>query len=446
MEKAKNFTEGKILLPLLGFAVPVLFALLLQSMYGAVDLLIVGQYAATKDVSAVATGNQIMSSVTTVITGLSMGVTVLLGQKIGEEKPKEAGRVIGSGIWLFALMTVVLTALLVALTEPLCRLMQAPEDAFEQTVSYVRICSAGTLFIIAFNVLGSVFRGMGDSQMPLITVAIACVVNIVSDLLLVAVVPWGAAGAALATVFAQAISVLLSLAIISHRKLPFVFSKKDIRFDRPSVVGIVRIGAPMALQDMLVSISFLVLLAIVNSLGLIQSAGVGVAEKLCGFIMLVPSAYMQAISAFVAQNVGAGKPQRALRALLYGIATSFAVSLLIAHFAFFHGDLLAGLFARDADVIAAAADYLRAYALDCLLTSFLFCFIGYFSGMGKTVFVMVQGLVGAFLVRIPVSFCVSRIAGVSLFCIGLATPASTLVQILLCGLYMALCVRPKRDA
>lgn len=437
MEKTKNFTEGKILLPLLGFAVPVLFALFLQAMYGAVDLMIVGQYAHTADVSAVATGSQIMMSVTTVITGLAMGVTVLLGQKIGEGKPRVAGRVIGGGIWLFAVLAAILTVLLIALAEPLCRLMHAPEDAFTQTVAYVRICSAGTAFIIAFNILGSVFRGIGDSKMPLITVSIACVVNIAGDLLLVAVIPMGAAGAAQATVFAQAISVLLSLLIIARKKLPFEFSRKDIRLDKSTVGSIVRIGAPMALQDLLVSISFLVLLAIVNSLGLIQSAGVGVAEKLCGFIMLVPSAYMQAISAFVAQNIGAGKPERAKRALLYGIASSLVVSIVIAYFSFFHGDLLAGIFAKDSAVIAAAADYLRAYAIDCLLTAFLFCFIGYFSGMGRTFFVMLQGLVGAFLVRIPVSFFVSRIGGVSLFYIGLATPASTLVQILLCAIYMA---------
>ena len=212
--------------------------------------------------------------------------------------------------------------------------------------------------------------------------------------------------------------------------------KKDIRLDRAIAANILKIGTPMALQDLLVSISFLVVLAIVNSLGLIQSAGVGVAEKLCGFIMLIPSAYMQSMSAFVAQNIGAGKPGRARRALLYGISTSLLVSVFIGYLSFFHGDVLSGLFAREAEVIAASAEYLKAYAIDCLLTSFLFCFIGYFSGLGRTVFVMAQGLIGAFLVRIPVSYAVSRMADASLFAIGLATPASTLVQIILCAWYM----------
>ena len=423
-------------MPLIGFALPVLAALFLQTMYGAVDLLIVGQYAATTDVSAVATGSQLMHSVTTVLVGLAMGVTVLLGQKIGQGNARQAGRVIGTGVSLFAILAAVMTVVLVLFSGQLARLMHAPADALGATTDYVRICSAGTVFIIAFNVLGSVFRGLGDSKMPLITVAIACVVNILGDLVLVAGFHMGAAGAALATVAAQAVSVALSLMIIARKKLPFEFAKKDIRLDRAIAANILKIGTPMALQDLLVSISFLVVLAIVNSLGLIQSAGVGVAEKLCGFIMLIPSAYMQSMSAFVAQNIGAGKPGRARRALLYGISTSLLVSVFIGYLSFFHGDVLSGLFAREAEVIAASAEYLKAYAIDCLLTSFLFCFIGYFSGLGRTVFVMAQGLIGAFLVRIPVSYAVSWMAGASLFAIGLATPASTLVQIILCAWYM----------
>lgn len=435
MEKMRNFTEGKILSPLILFAFPVLLALFLQAMYGAVDLLIVGRYADTTDVSAVATGSQIMQTVTIVLVGLSMGITILLGQKIGEKKSEAAGRIIGSGICLFALIAGVLTIVLTAFASSVAYVMRAPEEAYSQTVSYVRICSAGTVFIIAFNVLGSIFRGIGNSKMPLITVAIACVVNIAGDLLLVAIWDWGAAGAAVATVCAQAVSVVISLAIISHGRLPFEFSLKDIHFDKTLIKSILVLGTPIALQDLLVSISFLVIMAIVNSLGLIQSAGVGVAEKLCAFIMLVPSAYMQAMSAFVAQNIGAGKIDRAKKALLYGILTSLGVGFVMAYASYFHGDLMSGIFAKESDVIGASVDYLKAYSIDCIFTSFLFCFDGYFSGSGKTVFVMIQGIIGAFCVRIPVSYFVSRISGISLFYIGLATPASTVLQILMCSVY-----------
>ena len=436
--KENSFTSGPILSPLIRFAIPVLLALLLQAMYGAVDLLVVGKFAETADISAVATGTQIMHVITGLFIGLASGLTVLLGQKIGEGDTRSAGCVVGSGIVLFAIIGAVCTLLLVGLTNPICTAMQAPQEAFTATASYVRICSAGSLFIIAFNVLGSIFRGLGDSKMPLITVAIACVVNIFGDLFLVAVFHMGAAGAALATVFAQAISVAISLVVISRRSLPFDFRRTDIRLNKKAALDTLRLGVPIALQDILVSFSFLVIMAIVNSIGMIASAGVGVAEKICAFVMLLPSACSQAMSAFVAQNIGAEKPERAKKALLYGILASLAVSVVIFYVAFFHGDMLCGIFANERDVIAAGADYLKAYAIDCLLTSFLFCFVGYFSGLGKSVFVMVQGIAGAFGVRVPVSFLVSRSASPTLFHIGLATPASTIVQILLCFGYLFL--------
>ena len=324
---------------------------------------------------------------------------------------------------------------MVLLSPALARLMRAPAEAFSGTVTYIRICSAGAVFIVAYNLVGSIFRGIGDSRMPLITVAIACGLNIAGDLLLVAVFRMAAAGAALATVFAQAVSVLLSVVIIRRRKLPFSLGREERRPRGEHIRGILRLGIPIALQDLLVSISFLVILAIVNSLGVIASAGVGVAEKLCGFVMLVPSAFMQSISAFVAQNMGAGKPERARRALGCGILASLTVGILMAWLNFFHGDLMAGIFARGRDVILAGAEYLKAYAIDCLLVSFLFCFIGYFNGRGNTIFIMLQGILGAFFVRIPISWWMSRQVPVSLFHIGLATPASTTVQILLCGVF-----------
>lgn len=444
MKQTQNFTEGRIFEPLVRFALPVLLALFLQTMYGAVDLWVVGQFGTSADVSAVSTGSMVMQTVTIVITSLAMGLTVLVGRKIGEGFKEEAGRIIGSGIWLFAILAVAVSAVMVFAAPATARLMHAPEEAFEETVSYITICSAGAVFIVAYNLVGSIFRGIGDSTMPLITVAIACVLNIAGDLLLVAVFHMGTAGAAIATVFAQAVSVALSLAIIRRKELPFAFSLRDIR-PRGGYIGqILLLGVPIALQELLVSISFLAITAIVNGMGLTASAGVGVAEKLCGFVMLVPSSYMQAMSAFVAQNIGAGKPERARKALACGIVSSLAVGFVMAYLNFFHGDILAGLFAKDAAVIAAGAEYLKAYAIDCLLTSFLFCFIGYFNGTGSTMFVMLQGIIGAFGVRLPVSWFVSRQAAASLFHIGLATPASSVVQIILCGAYFAFELRRQK--
>ena len=435
MQKNVTFTSGRILSPLLKFALPVLGALILQAMYGAVDLLVVGQFGLASDVSAVSTGSQLMNTITFMITGLAMGTTILLGQFIGAGERERSGDIIGSAIYLFGALGLLVTIVVPLLAGPLCNLMRAPEEAFGQTVAYVSICAGGALFIVAYNVLGSVFRGMGDSKTPLFAVSVACAVNILGDLLFVAVFKMAAAGAALATVLAQAFSVVLCLFVIKKRGMPFPFSRKNIRPHWPLLLRTVKLGAPIALQDLLVSTSFLVLLAIVNGLGLIASAGMGVAQKLCNFIMLVPSAFSQSLSAFVAQNIGAGETRRARKAMVYGMAASFLLGCFMGYLGYFHGDLLCGLFSRDHQVVLAGWDYLKAYAIDTLFVAFLFCFIGYFNGCGCTTFVMLQGLLGAFGVRIPVSWLVSRLPDVTLFKIGLATPASTLAQILLCTVF-----------
>lgn len=432
MSLESNFTEGKILSPLIRFMVPVFLAMFLQSMYGAVDLLIVGKFAHSVDVSAVSTGSQIMMTITNLVTSFAMGTTILLGQRIGEGRGREGGQVIGSSICLFGVIAGVFTILIPLLCRQLSSIMNAPAEAFDETSSYIRICGLGSVFIISYNLLGSIFRGIGDSKTPLMTVLIACICNIAGDLLLVAVFRMGTAGAAIATVAAQMISVAISLMILRRKGLPFQLERADLRFNRNIVRKVTALGVPIALQDFLVGVSFLVLLAIVNGLGLVASAGIGVAEKVCGFIMLIPAAFMQAMAAFVAQNIGAGKYLRARKALVYAITVSTALAVVMFAVTFWRGDLLSGIFANDPDVINAAADYLKAYAIDCLLTCFLFCFIGFFNGLGMTRFVMIQGIIGAFLVRIPVAFFMSRQIPVSMFHVGLATPCSTIIQVILC--------------
>lgn len=434
--KSSGFTEGKIYSPLIRFALPVLFAVLLQSLYGAVDLLVVGQFSDKANVSAVATASQIVQTLTFVITDIAMGTTILLGQMIGEGKRDQAGEVVGASIAMFAVIGLTVAVVMQFLAGGIASAMNAPQEAYAQTVAYTKICCGGAVFIVAYNVLGSIFRGIGNSRVPLIAVAIAAVFNVFGDLLFVAGFHMGAAGAAYATVISQALSVILSFFIIRRMGLPFAFHFKMVRFNGKLIRKVVSLGIPIALQDLLVSISFLIIMSIVNGIGVVASAGVGVAERLCGFIMLVPSAFMQSMSAFVAQNYGAGKLDRAIRALFYGIGTSLACGIVLGYLAFFHGDSMSMVFSKDAQVVAASADYLKAYAIDCLFTAFLFCFIGFFNGIGKTKFVMVQGIIGAFCVRVPVSFFMSRIVPVSLFKIGLATPCSTFLQITLCFIFL----------
>ncbi|MBQ2925327.1 MAG: MATE family efflux transporter [Ruminiclostridium sp.] len=439
--KKNVLIEGRILTALLRFSLPVLFALFLQALYGGIDLLIVGRFAETADVSGVATGSMFLQTLTAVITGLAMGITIFVGYSIGEKDREKTSRGIGTGLFLFLVIGVVLTLVITVCSGDLARLMKAPEHAFRQTDQYIMICGMGMVFVVAYNVLSGIFRGLGDSKTPLLTVAIACVVNILGDLLLVKGFGLGAAGAALATVFAQGISVVVSVLIIRRQELPFDFGLRYIRFDARIAKKELQLGLPIGFQEFLVGLSFVVIQVIVNMIGVVESAGVGVAEKITVFIMLVPSAYMQAMSAFVAQNIGAGKPERADRALLYGCGSSVAIGIVMGYVAFFHGNLLAGLFTEDAAVVAAAHDYLKGYAIDCLLVGFLFCFIGYFNGREKTLFVMVQGLVGALCVRIPIVYAMSLMEGATLFHISLGTPSASVVQIILC---VTMLVRMKR--
>ena len=371
-------------------------------------------------------------TLTNLVSSFAMGTTVLLGQQIGCGERKQGGRTVGTAIVMFTVIALVMTAVLVIFAPQVSSIMNAPEEAFDKTVAYVRICGGGMLVIVAYNLIGCIFRGIGDSRTPLFTVAVACVFNIAGDLILCAGFKMGTSGAAFATVFAQVISVIVSFGVIRKKELPFEMHKTDIGGHGRTLRKMVGLGAPIALQDLLVSISFLIILAIVNSMGVTASAGVGVAEKVCAFIMLISSAFMQSISAFVAQNYGAGRMDRAKKALHYGGAVSFAIGVGMFFLSFFHGNVLAGIFSSDAMVIEAAADYLKAYAIDCLFTAIFFCYIGFYNGIGMTKFVMIQGIIGAFCVRVPVSWFMSRRAGATLFDIGLATPFSSILQLVLC--------------
>ena len=428
--KTNDFTTGSIFTKLLKFMMPVLGALILQAMYGAVDILVVGWFGTTAGISGVSTGSVIVNLVTFTVTGLSMGITVLIGRYIGERHPERVGRVIGGAICFFSVAAVVLAAVMLIFARPFAILMQAPREALDLTVTYVRICGVGILFIIAYNLISSIFRGMGNSRLPLIFVAIACVTNIFGDLFFVAVLKMNVAGAALATVMAQAVSVVLSLVIIRRQELPFTMSRKDICFNR-EIKNFVRVGTPIAFQEILTQLSFLALCAFINRLGLDASSGYGVANKIVSFVMLVPGALMQSMSAFVAQNVGAGKEDRARKAMLTGMGIGATIGVVIMMLAYFRGDLLSMIFTQDAAVIARSAEYLKGFAPEAIVTSVLFSFIGYYNGHSQTLFVMLQGIAQTFIVRLPMSYFMSIRPGASLTEIGLAAPCATVFGIVL---------------
>ena len=442
-ENKFDFTSGNIVTKLIAFMLPILGALILQAMYGAVDILVVGKFGTTAGISGVSTGSQVVNLVTFVITGLSMGITVLIAKYLGEKTPERISRVIGGAICLFVVLAVLLSAAMLLFARQFAELMQAPEEALELTMLYIRICGGGIICIIAYNVIAAIFRGLGDANMPLLFVGIACVVNIIGDLVLVAGLHMNVAGAAIATVSAQGVSVILSLIIIRRRELPFRMTLGDIRFNK-EVRRFVSIGLPIAFQELMTQISFLALCAFINRLGLEASSGYGVANKIVSFIMLIPGALMQSMASFVSQNVGAGKENRARQALVTGMVFGGCIGIFVGLFAFFGGNVVAGIFSSDAAVIARAWEYLRGFAPEAVVTCILFSFIGYFNGHEQTVFVMLQGLAQTFIVRLPMSYIMSIQPNASLQMIGLAAPSATVFGIVINVIFFMILIRRQK--
>ena len=445
-----DFTQGSILKKLALFMLPILGALILQAAYGAVDLLVVGRFGSTAGLSAVSTGSQVLNLVTFVVTQLAMGVTVLIARYLGEKKPQQIGAVLGGAAVVFTLLSVGMFILLVGFARPIAVLMQAPEEAVALTVQYVRICGGGIFFIVAYNLLSAIFRGLGDSNSPLLFVLVACVVNIAGDLLLVAVFRLDAAGAAIATVFAQAVSVVFALVILVKKKLPFAVTRADFRLN-VQCRKFLAIGLPLALQEFLTQLSFLALCAFVNRLGLAASSGYGIASKIVNFAMLIPSALMQSMASFVAQNMGAGNPKRAKQSMMTGIGIGLVFGCAVFALVWFKGDVLAGVFSTDAEVVRKGFEYLKGFAPETIVTAVLFSMVGYFNGNNQTLWVMVQGLIQTLLVRLPLAYFMSIQPNASLTKIGLAAPVSTTVGIALnVAFYVALNRReqsgPRREA
>lgn len=434
----RDFTQGNILKKLVFFMLPILGALVLQAAYGAVDLLVVGRFGSTSGLSAVSTGSQVLNLVTFVVTQLAMGITVLIARYLGEKRQEQIGMVLGGAAVVFALISAGLFIVMVGLARPISVLMQAPEEAVNLTASYVRICGSGIFFIVAYNLLAAVFRGMGDSKSPLLFVLVACVVNIIGDLVLVAGLHLDAAGAAFATVFTQAVSVVFAVVILLKKDMPFNIRKQDFRLNA-QCRRFLAIGIPLALQEFLTQLSFLALCAFVNRLGLEASSGYGVACKIVNFAMLIPSALMQSMASFVAQNVGAGKFRRAKQVMFTGIGVGLVFGCLVFVLVLLKGDVMAGFFSSDEAVIQKGFAYLKGFAPETIATAILFSMVGYFNGNNKTVWVMAQGLIQTLLVRLPFAYVMSIQPNASLTKIGLAAPISTMVGIVLnVGFYVYL--------
>lgn len=434
--KELDLTKGSVPKVLMQFAMPYLLANVLQALYGGADLFVVGRFNDAASVAGVAIGSQVMQTVTGIILGLTAGITVLIGIATGARDEKKAAATIGSAVWLFAIIGAVLTLLMTVWHDTIATAMNTPPEAMTDTRHYLLICSLGIPFIIGYNVVFGIMRGLGDSRSPLYFVALACVINIVLDFVLVGGCHMRAAGAATATIASQGISFAAALCYLHRKGFRFPFTRRDIRLNGILSKRIIKLGTPIALQDALINISFLIITVIVNRMGVTASAALGVVEKLIVFAMLPPVAISSAVAAMTAQNYGAGLTDRMNRCLKSGIGMALVFGTAFCIYSQFLPETLMGIFTNDAPVIELGAEYLHGYSIDCIIVSFVFCINSYFSGQGNSLFPMVHSLIATFLFRIPLSWIFSHIAPTSLFPMGFAPPLATMVSLAICLWYL----------
>lgn len=442
----RELTSGSVMKNLLFFSLPYLLSFFMQTLYGMADLLIIGQFGSVADTTAVSVGSQVMHMLTVMIVGLAMGATVNIGQAIGGRDNRRAALFTGNTVTLFMGLSSVLTLLLLVLRRAIVSAVSTPADAAAGTVDYLTICFIGIPFITAYNIISAVFRGMGDSKSPMYFIAVACAANIALDYLFIGVLGMGPAGAALGTVLSQAISVIISLIVIKRRSTGLALTKADIRPNKQIIGKILKIGIPVAMQDGFIQIAFMVITVIANRRGLNDAAAVGIVEKIIGFLFLVPSSMLSAVSALGAQNIGAQKPERARKTLLYAIFIAAGFGGTVAVIMQFLSSGAVSLFTDSAVVTRLGGEYLRGYAWDCLFAGIHFAFSGYFCACGKSGISFMHNMIAILLVRIPGAYFMSSMFPGTLYPMGLATAAGSLLSALICAAAFIILIKKEKKA
>ena len=435
-----DLTSGSVLKNMLRFSLPYLLSFFLQTLYGMADLFIIGQFEKVAATTAVSVGSQIMHMLTVMIVGLAMGATVTIGRYVGAKDGKSVSESIGNTVTLFMSLSVVLPAVLLICNSGIVAVMQTPAEAVDGTKAYLTVCFIGIPFITAYNIISSIFRGLGDSKSPMYFIAIACAANIGLDYLFIGAFSLGPVGAALGTTVSQAISVVISLVFILKKKTDFSLEKEDFRPKKKNMGEILKIGIPVCLQDGFIQISFIIITIIANLRGLTDAAAVGIVEKIIGFVFLVPSSLLSTVSAFGAQNIGANRYDRAKLSLKYAIFIATGFGLCMAVLVQFIAEPLVGLFTPDAAVAVAGGPYLRGYILDCMLAGIHFSFSGYFCACGKSGLSFLHNVIAIVVARVPGAYLMSKMFPETLFPMGLATAVGSLVSVIVCVIaYFACC-------
>ncbi len=428
----KNLTQGSVFKNIILFSLPFLLSYLLQTLYGLADLFIIGQFDPTASTTAVSIGSQVMHMLTVMIVGLAMGATVLIGRAVGSNDNELKNHAVGNTFTLFLIISLVLTVILFLCAAPIVSVMSTPESAVAGTTAYLKICFAGIPFITMYNIICSVFRGMGDSKSPMYFVAVACVCNIVLDYIFIGIIGLGPAGAALGTTLSQAISVITALTVTIRKQMISGIAKKHFRIDPVTTGNILKVGIPISAQEGFIQISFIVITVFANRRGLSDSAAVGIVEKLISILFLVPSTMLASVSAICAQNIGAGLYKRARRTMWDAILIVVGCGLVVAVSFQFLASPVVGLFSADPEVIRLGDQYMRSYVCDCVLAGMHFVFSGYFCACGRSGLSFLHNLISILCARIPIAYFTSVRYPDTLYPMGWAAPIGSTLSVIIC--------------
>ena len=424
----KNLTTGSVFKTIVYFALPYLLSYFLQTLYGMADLFIIGQFNGVDSITAVSNGSQVMHMLTVIIVGLAMGVTVTIGHAIGAARQDKASVIVGNTIVLFMSLSIVLTIILTANVGNIVKLIGIPSEAVDGTVKYLIVCFIGIPFITAYNIISAIFRGLGDSKRPMYFIAVACVANIVIDYLLIGVFNMGSVGTALGTTLSQTLSVIISLIAIVKTDVGIKLNKSDFKIDKDTITEIIKIGIPVAVQDGCIQVAFIIITVIANSRGLDEAAAVGIVEKVISALFIVPSSMLATVSALAAQNIGAGKHDRASKTLWYAILITTVYGFIVTLIVELNCDFIVEMFTTDTMVIMFGAQYLSSYIVDSIFAGVHFSFSGYFAACGKSYIGFIHNIAAIALLRVPGSYLASIKFPDTLFPMGMAAPAGSLLS------------------
>ena len=435
----QDLTQGSVGKQLIKFSVPFLLSNLLQAFYSVADMIIVGRLCGTHGITGVNIGSQINILVTGAALGLAVGGTVLIAQYGGAKKYDDQRKTIGTLFTMYMLLAVVFTAVMLLLGDTLLRVLKTPEIAFVEAENYYMICMSGIIFMFAYNVISAILRGMGDSKRPLYFVLIATIVNIIGDIILVGPFQMGAAGAAVATISAQALSVILSLIYLAKNRFFAGYHKSDFKIDKEKASMLIKIGLPSSVQQVVISFSFLTLTALVNSLpnAEIASACQGIGGKVNSFAILPALAMSSAVSSMAGQNIGAGQIDRAKKTMMTGMGIAFAMSAAVFIIVQIFPSQIISLFDTNPEVIAVGADYMRFIALDYIFVPFVFCMNGLAIGAGYTNFALFNACFSSILVRVPFAYLIVHLTELGFNGIGLATGLASVASLIVGAIYVA---------